>query len=183
MVRAILDGRKTQTRRICKTQPKAVYGFGVAQHLPDAFSAHIRVSGGVDIWLTCPYGKPGDRLWVRETWARYNIDKDGHEIAYRATIPNNWPNDGRWRPSIHMPRWASRIDLEITKIRIERLKEISDSDCKAEGYPVDRSGSDIDAWLWYRNVWESINGTDSFKLNPWVWVIEFKRIDGGAHVD
>ena len=119
MVRAILDGRKTQTRRVMKPQPEPCYRGG--HWWPsNAFKTMLHIEeqmqNGQGGWKglagdACPFGQVGDRLWVRETWARYNIDQDAHDMAYRATTPDDWPKEGRWRPSIHMPRWASRITL------------------------------------------------------------------------
>lgn len=179
MVRAILDGRKTHTRRALSPQPDTVQ---------QGLIGPLNGSGNL---LVCKHGQPGDRLWVRETWARYNIDQNSHDMAYRATTPSDWPPEGLWRPSIHMPRWASRITLEITGVRIERLQDITEGDAKQEGvepisfekfsaedralldYPLMESGDS------YRNgfafLWESINGPGSWAKNPWVWVIEFKR--------
>ncbi|HFL4765532.1 TPA: hypothetical protein ACG33R_001158 [Escherichia coli] len=131
---------------------------------------------------------------MRETWARYNIDQDSHDMAYRATTPEDWPEEGRWRPSIHMPRWASRITLEITGVRVERLQSISDEDVDAEGFAGDYPTSALPALFpgepsdWshlsmrdcYGVLWKSIYGEESWQSNPWVWVIEFKRIEGGA---
>lgn len=152
----------------------------------------------------CPFGAVGDRIWVRETWARYNIDQNSHDLAYRATTPADWPEEGRWRPSIHMPRWASRILLEITNVRIERLNAISPEDAESEGlertnftgfgdepglpsYPEPDVYFDPLKKQWkeyppeaFAGLWESIYGEGSWKANPWVWVIEFKRVEGGA---
>ena len=142
MVRAILDGRKTQTRRIMKVQPESnqlglllitdstkhsdIGKYHWAES--NATGNHVRSK-----LFSCPFGAVGDRIWVRETWARYNIDQNSHDIAYRATTPEDWPEEGRWRPSIHMPRWASRILLEITDVRVERLNSIHDVDAMREG--------------------------------------------------
>ncbi len=123
---------------------------------------------------------------MRETWARYNIDQDSHDIAYRATTPDDWPKGGRWRPSIHMPRWASRITFEITGVRVERLQDISRADAIAEGGP--QSHPSIDAVSqdycfpdfsrsWFGQTWWSIYGEESWQANPWVWVMEFKRVE------
>ncbi|WP_410698287.1 ASCH domain-containing protein [Citrobacter freundii] len=204
MVRAILDGRKTQTRRIVKPQPEltkgsgfswkgAVYGSGSNDHETNRNFAHVK----------CPHGKPGDRLWVRETWARYNIDQNSHDMAYQATTPEDWPKEGRWRPSIHMPRQASRILLEITSVRVERLNDISSEDAESEGlertnftgfgdepglpsYPEPDVYYDPFKKRWeeyppeaFAGLWKSIYGEESWQANPWVWVIEFKRIEGG----
>jgi hypothetical protein len=197
MVRAILDGRKTQTRRIIKQRHlfKPVRGFGFE---PDSLNYPVHMPVGTEgeqaiTWAkeNCPYGNPGDRIWVRETWARYNIEQDNHDIAYRATTPEDWPKEGRWRPSIHMPRWASRITLEITDVRVERLQSISDRDALAEGlYQLPASGryclqpgmqyfgeashsaQEVYSWLW-----ESIYGEGSWQANPWVWAIKFRQIE------
>lgn len=186
MVRAILDGRKTQTRRVVKPQP------GSDNRIPwpgrKNIVANIRDERVLGF---CPYGQPGDRLWVRETWAMSGYQR----VEYRAA-----PADGsdfrcvdRWRPSIHMPRWACRITLEITGVRVERLQEISEKDAKAEGlhYHSDMYGyrlygkysgigptDDVGALDAFRSLWESINGPSSWDATPWVWVIEFKRRDG-----
>lgn len=200
MVRAILDGRKTQTRRIMAIQP---------EHSELGLRRVIDSKNGRDngkyFWsqsdacglkarskvFGCPYGEVGDRIWVRETWARYNIDQNSHDMAYRATTPDDWPEEGRWRPSIHMPRWASRITLEITGVRVERLNDISQEDAHAEGmeltgwrptYSDPDSGGEV--WTPYDNfaqLWESIYGEGSWQDNPYVWVIEFRRADGGDH--
>lgn len=175
MVRAILDGRKTQTRRIIKQQP-VMYEPGQSVHVSDMINDALR----------CPFGQVWDRIWVRETWARYNIDQDIHDMAYRATPPADWPEEGRWRPSIHMPRWASRLTLEITGVRVERLNSISQEDAQAEGMELtgwrptcSEPDSGGEVWTPYDNfaqLWESIYGEESWKANPWVWVIEFKVV-------
>lgn len=109
----------------------------------------------------------------------------GH-CAYRASGDDNEyvDPDGyfhcKWKTSIHMPRWASRILLEITAVRVERLQDISEEQARAEGYPAEREcetgSSGLDAWLWFRSLWGEINGPEAFTANPWVWVIEFKRV-------
>lgn len=179
MVRAILDGRKTQTRRAVKLDatPTPMHGWDVLNR------------------YRCPYGQPGDRLYVRETWAR--DDEDG-TLIYRADVgqggdADDWQrsiNEGvtryRWRPSIHMPRSASRILLEITGVRVERLQNISETDALAEGIApagdwngfqladtTHYSGNPVDS---YFSLWEHINGPGSVEANPWVWVIEFQRV-------
>lgn len=219
MVRAILEGRKTQTRRAIRKQ-----------FAPDAEPAEVastspegwQISGHSGLWwddagaciddaIRCPYGQPGDRLWVRETWqgpllgtaGDYKAFNAGGQKAiqkpeccvYRATDTlNAVDDDGKelgWRPSIHMPRWASRILLEIVSVRVERLQDISEADAIAEG--IERVGEgwqrfhcDPDApvgqpftmnpVLAYRGLWESINGPSSWDANPWVWIVEFKRV-------
>jgi len=192
MVRAILDGRKTQTRRIMKPQPTPCTlqkgghwwpsnVFKTMLHIEEEMQNGKGGWGGL-VGDACPFGDVGDRMWVREAWARYNIDQDSHDMAYRATTPEDWPEEGRWRPSIHMPRWASRITLEITGVRVERLASVSDDDAGKEGYPADPApyGGSMDKWLWFRQLWDSIYPDQSFKHNPWVWVIDFRRIEGGA---
>lgn len=206
MVRAILDGRKTQTRRIMKKQPepsKAREGdfyfpcnkMQSMVHVSDFIPGNSMIPDAHEFFSKCcPFGEVGDRIWVRETWARYNINQDSHDMAYRATTPEDWPEEGRWRPSIHMPRWASRITLEITGVRVERLQSISPNDASREGliklpatgrYCLNQGdqyfgGASHDAREVFSWLWESIYGAESWQSNPWVWVIEFKRIEGGG---
>lgn len=206
MVRALLDGSKTQTRRAVRKQfaPDAVVAE-VAATTPEGW----QVSGHSGLWwddagaclddaIRCPYGMPGDRLWVREAWSHdaesLEQCRAAHEDAmggsgygpyYHAT--ETAPDTLKWRPSIHMPRWASRITLEIVAVRVERLLDISEADARAEGArecdpatgrevllagPSQR-GSFV---LHYRSIWEQINGPGSWAENPWVWVVEFKRV-------
>jgi hypothetical protein len=174
MVRALLDGSKTQTRRIVKPQP-----FREDYMAEENVRRHFATLG--------PYGQPGDRLWVRESYADI-----GPRLAYRAD-----QDDGahckvtKWTPSIHMFRADSRILLEIVWVRVERLNDCSAADAVAEGirrvgpgferwHPdpadVDHTGSTQDPVLAYRGLWESINGAGSWAANPWVWVVEFKRV-------
>lgn len=171
MVRAILECRKTQTRRVVKPQPVSVNSCGVP-FFPDG-------GGPVDYRL-CPYGTVGSRLWVRETWAPTSVKDNCVYLAdFRDRRGDYWgsvasaPEDVRWRPSIHMPRFASRITLEITGVRVERLQEISEDDARSEGWhPEDGQGP----CEWYEDLWNTIHGPDSWSANPWVWVIEFRRI-------
>jgi hypothetical protein len=180
MVRAILDGTKTQTRRIIKSA-KHPFGHWL---IPDEI---VKEFLGRTCAIRCPYGIPGDRIWVRETWAP---ERDGTGcpddtgILYRATDPG-WDNEEtglRWRPSIHMPRAASRILLEITDVRVERLQNITPEDCRAEGHPAEPWRSDNQevhddaACDWFSDLWIEINGLDSWNSNPWVWVVSFKRL-------
>ncbi len=181
MVRAILEGRKTQTRRIVKPEP-----------LPYTEVWHPReqVCRHTDYWFArvaarCKYGVPGDRLWVRETWGDGEQNNCEPGVYYRATDPA-WDEEEtgfRWKPSIHMPRWASRITLEVTGVRVERLQDISEADARDEGAGLlleDREYWDGDPDQYrkcFRVLWESINGPGSWAENPWVWVIEFKRIE------
>ncbi|WP_150144274.1 ASCH domain-containing protein [Enterobacter bugandensis] len=179
MVRAILDGRKTQTRRIIKPQP--------VMYEPDQ---SIHVSDMINDALRCPFGQVGNRIWVRETWAEAGAgapDLKLYRANYPECVPTHYENvppvdEIRWTPSIHMPRWASRITLEITGVRVERLASISDDDAGKEGYPANPApyGGTMDKWLWFRGLWDSIYPDQSFKHNPWVWVIEFKRIEEAA---
>lgn len=176
MVRAILDGTKTQTRRIMK--PQMVFGLIAGQfngwYMPTSKTGGVIWPNGKDRILSmCPYGHPGEHLWVRETWAMFQ-DSIPH---YKAT--GQAPKDGKWRPSIHMPRWASRITLEITGVRVERLQDISEADAIAEGVGFLRHVPDVDETLTakqlYECLWESINGPGSWESNPWVWVVSFKQ--------
>ena len=165
-VRAILDGRKTQWREVVKPQPEPV-SFG------------WRFGGrdiGEKVWpldapKLCPYGQPGDRLWVRETWG-VNPCYNGDEILYRAS--GHGSAIIRWRRSSHMPRWASRINLEVTGVRVERLCSISEADALAEGCcPFSDDFGSYHARVAFCQLWESIYGPESWDANPWVWVVEF----------
>lgn len=241
MVRAILDGRKTQTRRVIANvgsdnciplQKQSKTKDGIYTHVMDAPNYGL-----------CPFGKVGDHIWVRETWAILGnedgccidweeklckADERSAARIYRASCeqrPGNYglwsiPDDadwkphtkdyqyeGAWRPSIHMPRWASRILLEITDVRVERLNAISEEDAQREGVHTEvwdqtvvarnYAASDEFFQFWsedmpyfvemnelyrssFRSLWESIYGAESWQANPWVWVIEFKRVEGGA---
>ncbi|EIX9726618.1 hypothetical protein [Klebsiella pneumoniae] len=194
MVRAILDGRKTQTRRIMAPQPADDIERCIFPN-PEAigWKSSLRHKHGSTTAHFCHYGKPGDRIWVRETWNKY-----GGLLTYRAD--HDWIDDMRketvctakWVPSIHMPRWASRILLEITDVRVERLNAISEEDARAEGIidggclncgepePCGCANPEPDAADAFAYLWQSIYGQESWNANPWVWVIEFKRVEGGA---
>jgi hypothetical protein len=181
MVRAILAGRKTQTRRAIKPQFGKTWGHGVKRG-DDAFSVHVDIMepDGSWKWIRCPYGKPCDRLWGRETFATNHdnpcIDDAG--TVYRSTDPDWGLMDGfRWKPSIFMPRALSRITLEITGVRAERLQDISPEDAIAEGITLDDcKRNNCGSVSCYRMLWESINGAGSWSANPWVWCIEFKKV-------
>ncbi|HDY8750967.1 MULTISPECIES: hypothetical protein [Klebsiella pneumoniae complex] len=237
MVRAILDGRKTQTRRIMKVQPESnqlglllitdstkhsdIGKYHWAES--NATGNHVRSK-----LFSSPFGAVGERIWVRETWATLgnedgcyvdwedNLCKGDERSAariYRASCEQRpgdyglWsiPDDaywkphtkehkfeGAWRPSIHMPCWASRILLEITDVRVERLNAISEEDARAEGIidggclncgepePCGCANPEPDATDAFAYLWQSIYGQDNWNANPWVWVIEFKRVEGGA---
>ncbi|HEL3132724.1 TPA: morphogenetic protein [Klebsiella pneumoniae] len=206
MVRAILDGRKTQTRRPVKFP---VHDKNLGCELAGNELAGELSAGN---YLNSTFGKPGDRIWVRETWQAIHdyCDENGHvdERRYARSIPRNrgnywhpvyeeaWGNESRedrefpWRPSIHMPRWASRILLEITDVRVERLNAISQEDAQAEGMELagwrptysdpDSGGEVMTPYDNFAELWSSIYGDESWKANPWVWVISFGRVEGGA---
>ncbi|ENH0814092.1 hypothetical protein ABV228_003942 [Escherichia coli] len=200
MVRAILDGRKTQTRRPVKFP---VHDKNLGCELAGNELAGELSAGN---YLNSAFGKPGDRIWVRETFCPVDDTQYGGEkwVDYRATPkfeashPAGWdsaPNDAealKWRPSIHMPRWASRILLEITDVRVERLNAISEEDARAEGIidggclncgepePCGCANPEPDATDAFAYLWQSIYGQESWNDNPWVWVISFKRVEGGA---
>ncbi len=200
MVRAILSGQKVQTRRLVKpfqvptksddggwfatVQRHPRWGFGVSGDTEQECAAKLVEFGG------CPYGKPGDRLWVREAWrttgdgGRCNDipprDLQPHQVWYEAD--GAAPADecvGKYRPPMFMPRWACRLVLEIVSVRVERLQDISRGDAMAEGCPFPNlNGKEVgrtDPVGWYRDLWESINGAESWGANPWVWVVESRR--------
>lgn len=200
MVRAILAGRKTQTRRIVKRHKAVPLDYILNPSLMvDTFLAWWQnpVYDRVGFTQECPYGQPGDRLWVREAWRTYeSLDSckprniiPGAGIQYEAGGTNLSGDGGKYlfgagrlRPSMFMPRWVSRITLEIVSVRVERLQDISEQDALAEGVNVhsDHHGkprtsiySPVQA---YADLWESINGAGSWEANPWVWVVEFKRV-------
>lgn len=207
MVRAIMSGRKTQTRRIMRTQPPSgtirMYAEESADFLTktDRWNAEYVNMGRQ--WTNgalyrCPYGQPGDRLWVRETWAtslccddRPPRETNNHGLPFwynaDGTVRYTGANEGgpgfttrgKWRPSINMPRWASRITLEVAGVRVQRLNMITDIDAMHEGAEQvgDCDGALVDG---YRQLWERINGTGSWSANPWVWVIEFRKLEATA---
>ena len=198
MVQAILDGRKTQTRRIGKTQCAEWTELAVeysihAKKGKVAVATHLAYPNGSARHgiCECPYGIPGDRLWVRETFARIDGQtRPWIETDYKASyahgdrLGDSLVIRKKWSPSIHMPRHASRITLEITSVRVERLCDISPDDCIAEGaWPIEQRelGRGHEAVAAFRILWESINGPGSWAINPWVWVVEFRRVlEGGA---
>lgn len=206
MVRAILDGRKSQTRRVIKPQPHPEKCVRIESCAPYDGSTCFRMlyerDGGVDVegLLTCPCGVPGDRLWVRESWWHCPQPRlqqemvgfsDGVVKLRRGctvlTTPAKeiigWGPAWKHKPSIFMPRWASRITLEITKVRVERVKDISEGDAIAEGVKFGTYNPGecrTCARGAYMDLWNHINEKRGFgwNKNPWVWVIEFKRVSG-----
>ena len=226
MVRAVLDGRKTQTRRIMRVQPSTDF-HPMNMALETDFTARWYTPGVVDKdgylqpgknqvfgvageheGYICPFGAVGDRLWVREAFATLEpgsyepaTPREGYAQVVRYAASDRLANSNRdvrgfnWRPSIHMPRWASRITLEITGIRVERLNSISEEDSASEGVgsAVWFAAKGVPEEKWtslgehgayrashinsFASLWESIYGADSWQANPWVWVIEFKRVE------
>lgn len=189
MVRAILAGRKTQTRRIMNPQPIENEHGGF--NLPNYFAGSEKTfREGALNFIGCKLGKPGDRLWVKEThlnWWKLNPnDPSGkrifsHVAAYKAD-GYELEQGEKWIPSIHMLRESSRINLEITNVRVERLQDIGEDDAIAEGAnewfetgPFNGRESKTFC-AGYRRIWESIYDQRSWDKNPWVWVIEFKRV-------
>lgn len=201
MVRALLSGRKTQTRRIIKPQPEATLSGSLSGKWLSRPLNGLLLPKIEDIAIHCPFGVVGDHIWVRETFQGPLFDYDLMDSYCKDPTPFEKPEfcvykaDGVpapefydaddelhccWRPSIHMPRWACRILLEITNVRVERLKSISDGDAIREGCSTaDMMSGDCVADVFAR-LWASIYGSDSWNANPWVWVIEFKRVEGGA---
>lgn len=219
MIRALLDGRKTQTRRMVKPQPDPSWGAtsaGVISSDSASDGEWSWLSGDprdADTWgvhgnpFRCPYGSPGDRLFVRESiyvqpeiWAAHRWPQPFH---YAADVPREQVEDYVLKPSIHMPRWASRITLEITGVRVERVQEISEADAVAEGAERNALPGTEHHWSpedgyrtncvhypegcecfphetareWFRELWAKINGAESWDADPYVWVVEFKRVE------
>lgn len=184
MVRAILDGRKTQTRRVIKT------------------SLNLEIVPRGELVRLCDYGHNGDRLWVRETWATEKrmdtqkpsfLDYSGDApLWYKAdyspstrAVGDKWDyvERGKWRPSIFIPRWASRITLEITEVRVQRVQDISEEDAVAEGTPINdflpintARIAGVDTRTYFAELWNKINGKGAWESNPWVWAISFKVV-------
>jgi len=183
MVKAILAGRKTQTRRIIKPQPSLDYDSGYVYWGKHIFDIHDQPLSH-DLPLLCPYGQPGDRLYVRETWQKvsYPDGTTARKVVtiYRADDEAGHINKG-WKPSIHMPRAAARIILEITDVRVERLQDISEEDAIREGVKQKTFEGFSDKKTSFKygflQVWTDIYGNISWNSNPWVWCISFKRIE------
>ncbi|WDQ09595.1 hypothetical protein [Klebsiella grimontii] len=200
MVRALLDDRKTQTRRPVR--------FPVLDKNLGCELAGNELAGELSAgnYLNSAFGKPGDRIWVRETFRVHSRATDVATLVYKASVRNSWTEQThrvpvsvcnkpatpeKWTPSLHMPRWASRMLLEIIDVRVERLNAISERDAQTEGVGKLRGGF----WQHYQpgwtqhqlsargsfvTLWKSIYGEESWNSNPWVWVIEFKRIEGAG---
>lgn len=199
MVQAILDGSKTQTRRVVKPQPvdfvndphydiQIPYKGNMVNGIPLG-----KQVGGLSPAIKCPYGQPGDILWVRETWQQRSekaqlmgFDKYIHKAGWK------YCTDGGWKPSIHMPKEACRLFLRMKSARVERLQDMSEKDARAEG--VKKTYSEASQMIFYKDylnpdcewrspiysfqsLWESINGAESWDANPWVWVVEFERVN------
>jgi hypothetical protein len=211
MVRALLAGAKSQTRRALRVQPdshhwESLPGYElkrskivtINERCAVKFSHSIPQNPQWDTaldWLLCPYGQPGDRLWVREShlnWWKLNAEGTAREFSHVAAFRADGyelQEGEKWIPSIHMLRAASRITLEITDVRVERLQAISDADAAAEGCPCYVCGRTMDGTSEddchcfhrkatasdYRDLWESINGAGSWEANPWVWAVSFER--------
>ncbi|EMC2368481.1 hypothetical protein VB763_004183 [Klebsiella pneumoniae] len=205
MVRALLDGRKTQTRRPIKWKQTRFTEIGERED-GSKWPWSEDAEHACDFWHPCPFGAVGDRIWVREAFRVHSRATDVATLVYKASERNSWTEQTRrvpvavcnkpatpekWTPSLHMPRWASRILLEITDVRVERLNAINEHDAQAEGVARLRGGF----WKHYQpgwtqhqlsargsfvTLWKSIYGEESWNSSPWVWVIEFKRVEGGA---
>lgn len=211
MVRAVLDGRKAQTRRMLT--PRQLKMIDAAASIGECYplesgQQHENSQSYYREW--CPFGAVGDRLWVRETFRVHSRATDVATLVYKASEQQSWTQQthrvpiamcnkpavvDKWTPSIHMPRWASRITLEITGVRVERLNNISEQDAASEGVgsAVWFAAKGVPEEQWtslgehgayrashinsFASLWESIYGEESWQANPWVWVIEFKRLD------
>ncbi|MFN7931550.1 MAG: hypothetical protein U0Y68_27195 [Blastocatellia bacterium] len=198
MVRAILAGRKTQTRRVVK-RIKRIDGVDCVMDVDGLPSALGYMNDGTDL---CPYGTAGSHLWVRETWTLWDggehARRDGRGITFRADCLNKYGVEDldsqrcradygvKWRPSIFLPRWASRLTLEITDVRVERLQDISEADAQAEGVKQhadeDQDGAPDAAQSrsykqGVKDTWCDLHGAASWAANPFVWVIGFQRLE------
>ena len=200
MVRAILEGRKTQTRRVIKPQPPS----GSSLHQPELYAPVVIDRDGIEQpgaeifgvytedgeWgVKCPYGRPGDRLWVRETFLKFDQSHWPPKYGYKAdTLGPDFEESEqarkdlgyKWRPSIFMPRAASRLDLEVLGVRVERIQEISSEGAMDEGVykKIDQPANSFLPIPAFRELWDSINAKRGFawESNPWVWVVEFRKL-------
>lgn len=169
MVRAILAGRKTQTRRVVK-------GTALEWLQPKMFSpAFVAMQDN----KLSPYGYAGDLLWVRETWCPDWTDHVIYKADGGSAIDAGYKTEPRWRPSIHMPRAASRITLEVVSVRVERVQEVSPEDCFKEGVVPEKILHPVTPTRLFSGLWDSINAKRgySWESNPWVWVVEFKQVN------
>ena len=206
MAKAILEGRKTQTRRVIK---KAIHEFKSSKGLFREIAGAVlpAMESGWIAWypgnseglaeftkqqykkgFPCPYGQVGDRLWVRETWYYYGGDEymyqqNPKDVLYKSGHIAD-PETGmvfipKWRPSIFMPRWASRITLEITEVRVERVQEITEEDAIKEGISPEEHPFDAPPAMRFAILWDSINAKRgySWESNCWVWVLSFRRLN------
>ena len=215
MICALLAGAKTQTRRPVKPKhaPDALWGEDTSTGLHRVFRLNEEAPADSVPWWNlggingaekhCPYGQPGDQLWVRETWAEVGTMDPGlivYRADYPACVPKGFENVPpargiTWKPSIHMFRRHSRITLEIVSVRVERLQDISEADAIAEGIESLTGDQTIYHWDFpkphpdhavsgyqsarsaYQELWCEISGCDSYDANPWVWAVEFRRIE------
>lgn len=207
MVQAILEGRKTQTRRVIKVQPDE-NGIDFIPHAPSLdWEQHYKeewkpwvydTNEGERIGIHCPYGEIGDVLWVRETWAAWQSPAPESEVEYIFRADQDFAST-KWKPSIFMPREACRLFLEITNVRVERLQDISEEDAEKEGIEqIEAPQRDGDKWIYksytkgtyeekqllplypycsFKTLWQSINGRESWDSNPFVWVVDFKKVE------
>lgn len=182
MVRVILDGRKTMTRRVVRLRA------GEIAHEGDDGSLHAVANttwgDSIERVIQCPYGVPGDMLWVRETWAS-DVDGCPAGLSYRADHldprGDGPANPMRWRPSIFMPRWASRLTLRITSVSVERLREITEHDAMREGVNAESVSTQPGIYSYrapFAELWDDINAGRGFgwDANPWVWVVGFEQV-------
>lgn len=197
MVQAILEGRKTQTRRLVNPQPPEGARPSMPQvYVPVKIKADGEMVEGAPVYGTsdlhgqnwgvkCPYGQPGDVLWVRETFLKLNFKDKEPRFLYKAEPTHQ--TMGKWKPSIHMPKTAARIWLEITEVKVEKLQDISEDDAVAEGIELidqarqlvykrydDYYSVTSSAYVAFWSLWAKINGEDSWQQNPYVWVVKFK---------
>jgi hypothetical protein len=196
MVRSLLASTKTQTRRVVKPQPFAANDPAMKAriHRPGVAMFGVLAHAAIGDEWACPYGQPGDQLWVRETFSGPHHQERHPPRDWHSTDPIHYwadgnPEYGDWtkpRPGMFMPRWASRITLEVTEVRVERLQDISEADALAEGIvklqgggyglPAGEHYHHFDPRQSYLSLWGAINGEGSVESNPWVWAVSFRRL-------
>lgn len=189
MIRAILAGAKTVTRRAIKPAPVHVTPFIGRDDLPThEFGLHLHTDRVIEKHVRCPYGKPGDRLWVREAIRKMEPPdmpphEDGTPVVYSQyvadeawTVATAWPWKRDRLPGMFMPRGLSRITLDVVSVRVERLHEVTEDEAKAEGVDVSRALDETHRHG-FESLWREINGAASWDANPWVWRIEFRRVE------